>query len=317
VGFLLRKIAHLIVVMFAVSAITFAMVDFLPGDISYVIAGAEASKEDLEAIRSELVLDRNVVVRYISWLGRAARGDLGQSLMTYEPVSEALTASLPVTLELLFLAQFTALVLAIPLALLCARRAGGILDKLVTTIGFGFISIPSFVMAILLIFLFAVRLKWFPAASFTPLSQGLLANLKSIALPSLSIALVEWVILVRVLRSDLITTLAEDFILMARSKGLSELEVLLKHALRPSSLTLVTVVGLQVGHLISGSLIVETIFALPGIGRLLIHSIFSRDIFVVQGCILWITLGYVLINFMVDILYRLLDPRIRLGKSDG
>ena len=315
--FFVRKITHLMVVLFAVSAITFAMVDLLPGDISYVIAGAEASQEDLDAIRAELSLDKNVALRYVNWVGRALKGELGESLITYQPVIETLKSSLPVTLELLIFVQVTALLLAIPLALLCAHKAGGILDKLVTTVGFGFISIPSFVMAILLIFLFAVRLKWFPAASFIPISDGLFANLKSIALPGLSIALVEWVVLARVLRSDLITTLGEDFILMARSKGLSERQVLLKHALRPSSLTLVTVVGLQVGHLISGSLVVETIFALPGIGRLLIQSIYSRDIFVVQGCILWITLGYVMINFLVDILYRLLDPRIRLGRNDG
>ena len=260
--FFVRKITHLMVVLFAVSAITFAMVDLLPGDISYVIAGAEASQEDLDAIRAELSLDKNVALRYVNWVGRALKGELGESLLTYEPVIETLKSSLPVTLELLIFAQVTALLLAIPLALLCAHKAGGILDKLVTTVGFGFISIPSFVMAILLIFLFAVRLKWFPSASFIPISDGLFANLKSIALPGLSIALVEWVVLARVLRSDLITTLGEDFILMARSKGLSERQVLLKHALRPSSLTLVTVVGLQVGDLISGSLVVETIFAL-------------------------------------------------------
>jgi peptide/nickel transport system permease protein len=171
-------------------------------------------------------------------------------------------------------------------------------------------------MAILLIFIFAVGLKWLPAASFTPFSEGLAGNLKSLALPALSIALVEGVALARVLRSDLITTLGEDFILMARAKGLSERTVLLKHALRPSSLTMVTVVGLQVGHLINGSLIIETIFALPGLGRLLICSIYSRDIFVIQGCILWITFGYVLVNFLVDLVYMVVDPRLRQGRAN-
>ncbi|MFH0997351.1 MAG: ABC transporter permease [Pseudomonadota bacterium] len=314
--FLRRKLLHFVLTVLIVSAITFAMIDLLPGDAAIVFTGPEASVETVAAIRHEMGLDAPAIVRYFRWIGRAASGDLGLSMITREPVWDALVVRLPVTLELLLFAQLMALSLAIPAAMTCARKPGGAIDRILTTVGFASLSIPNFVMAILLVFFFVLRLGWLPATSFAPLSEGPAANVRSLLLPGLSIALVEWVILFRVLRSDLITTLGEDFILMARSKGLSSAKVLFRHALRPSSLNLLTVIGLQMGHLIGGALVVETIFALPGIGRLLVTAIYSRDIFMIQGCALWITLGYVSINLLVDVLYAVLDPRIRLERAN-
>ncbi len=314
--FLWRKLLYFFVIVLIVSAITFAMIDLLPGDAAHVFTGPEASPETLAAIRHEMGLNAPVIVRYFRWIGRAASGDLGLSMVTREPVWDALMVRLPVTLELLLFAQLMALSLAIPAAMICARKPGGAVDRVLTTVGFASISLPNFVMAILLVFFFVLRLGWLPATGFAPLSDGLPANVRSLLLPGLSIALVEWVILFRVLRSDLITTLGEDFILLARSKGLSSARVLFRHALRPSSLNLLTVIGLQMGHLIGGALVVETIFALPGIGRLLVTAIYSRDVFMIQGCVLWITLGYVSINLLVDVLYAVLDPRIRLESAD-
>ena len=178
-------------------------------------------------------------------------------------------------------------------------------------------SVPVFVLALLLIYLMALRFRLFPATGCVPLSEGLWANLRSFILPAFSIALVEWVPLMRVLRSDMISTLKEEYILMARSKGLPGWQVLLRHALRPSSFTLITILGIQVGHLIGGSLIIEIIFALPGIGRLMAGAIFGRDVVMLQGCILVITVGYVGVNFLVDLLYAVLDPRIRVEKAIG
>jgi peptide/nickel transport system permease protein len=312
-----RKLLHFFLTVLIVSVITFAMIDLLPGDAAIVLAGPEMSVETVAAIRHEMGLDAPVIVRYFRWASRAACGDLGLSMLTREPVWDALVARLPVTLELLLFAQLMALSLAIPAAILCARKPGGTIDRIVTTLSFASLSIPNFVMAILLVFFFVLRLKWLPATSFVPLADGLMANVRSLLLPALSIALVEWVILFRVLRSDLITTLGEDFILMARAKGLGSTQVLFRHALRPSSFNLLTVIGLQMGYLIGGALVVETIFALPGIGRLLVTAIYSRDIFMIQGCALWITLGYVSINLMVDVLYAVLDPRIRLERDNG
>jgi peptide/nickel transport system permease protein len=179
------------------------------------------------------------------------------------------------------------------------------------------LSIPNFVMAILLIFIFALRLEWLPATGYRPLSEGLIANLTAFALPSLSIALGEWVTLMRVLRSDMISTLQQDFILTAKAKGLGRTAILFKHALRPSCLNMLTILGIHVGHLVGGAFLIETIFALPGVGRLFVQSILGRDFMMVQGCVLFITTAYVLINFCVDILYSVLDPRIRREVSHG
>jgi peptide/nickel transport system permease protein len=306
-----KKALHLALVVFGVSAITFLMVDLLPGDVSYQIAGEAGTLEDVRAIREELGLDRNIAVRYAAWLADALRGDLGVSYLTREPVAEAILERLPVTLELMVVAQLIALAFSLPSGLYSGYRPRSGTDRFLGSVAFAVMSIPVFVMALVLIFLFAVKLRWFPATGYVPLSDGLLANLRSMLLPALSIALVEWVPLMRVLRSDLIATLREDFILMARSKGLPTRIILFRHALRPSMFTLITIFGIQIGHLIGGTVIVETIFALPGIGRLLIGAIFNRDFIMVQGCVLFITVAYVAVNFLVDISYVVLDPRLR------
>jgi peptide/nickel transport system permease protein len=186
-----------------------------------------------------------------------------------------------------------------------------VVDKTFTSIAFATMSVPVFVMAIVLIYLFALKLPWLPATGYVPLSDGLWPNIRSFLLPALSLAMVEWVALMRVLRSDMISTLKEDYILMARSKGLPAYHILIRHALRPSLFTLITILGMQIGNLIGGALIVETIFALPGIGRLMVGAIYGRDFLMVQGCILFITVAYVIVNSIVDICYFALDPRIR------
>lgn len=315
--FLWLKGIRLICVVLAVTAITFLLVNLLPGDVAYVIGGENATLQDIQTIRHELGLDRNVVKRYFIWLGNLVRGDFGKSYLTREPVLEAIVARLPVTIELLVISQFLALIFALPAGIASAYRNGTFLDRFFSATGFATLSIPSFVMALLTIYLFSIRLQWLPATGYTPLFDGPWANIKSFILPGLSIALIEWVVLMRVLRSDMITTLQQDFILMARAKGLPPWKVLLHHALRPSSFTLITVLGIQIGRYIGEAVIVETIFALPGIGRLLVNAIYDRDYMMVQGCILLVTVGYVTINSVVDILYTVLDPRIRREKSNA
>ncbi len=311
------KAPRLLAVLFAATALTFLMVNLLPGDVAYEIGGQEASLEDIEAIREELGLNKNIVLRYVLWLADVARGDFGESFRTHEPVLEAILSRLPVTIELMLFAQVIALMMAVPVGMLSAYKSRSIMDRLFGAGAFGMLSIPVFVMALLLIFIFALRLQWLPATGYTPLSEGIRDNVRSFILPGLSLALVEWVSLMRVLRSDMITTLQQDFILMARAKGLPTWSILIRHALRPSSLTLITILGMQIGGLIGGAVIVETIFALPGIGRLLVTSIFARDFLMVQGCILMVAVGYVIVNFCVDIAYSLLDPRIRMERTNG
>ena len=312
-----RKLLRLVFVVAAVTTLTFLLVALLPGDIAYLVVGPTATPAEVEAVRQQLGLDRPMLVRYGEWLAALAHGDLGVSLRTSEPVSEAILSRLPVTIELMLLAQVIAVALAVPLGVLCAYRQNRWIDRLVTFAGFAMISIPPFVMALVLIFTVALRLGWLPATGYVPLSEGLWDNLRTFALPALSIALIEWVTLMRLLRNDMIMTLQEDFIAMARAKGLPAWHILLRHALRPSSFSLITILGLQIGALIGGTLIIESIFALPGVGRLLLTGILSRDYVVVQGCILFIAVAYVLINFLVDLTYSFLDPRIRVGGRDG
>ncbi len=316
-AFIWKKILRLVLVVLAVTALTYLMVNLLPGDVADMIGGQGASPADIEAIRKDLGLDRNILVRFVSWLGDLILGELGKSYLTGESVLHLILARLPVTVELLVISQLFTLLLALPAGIFSAYRSGTFGDRLISIGGFATLSVPSFVMALMGIYLFAIQLHWLPATGYTSLEYGLWANIKSFILPALSIALIEWVVLMRVLRSDMISTLQQNYILMAKAKGLPPWKVLLHHALRPSSFTLVTILGIQIGRLLGGAVIIETIFALPGIGRLLVNAIYARDYMVVQGCILLITIGYVAINTIVDILYHYLDPRVRTEPSNG
>jgi peptide/nickel transport system permease protein len=306
-----KKLLRLIVVILAVTALTFLMINLLPGDAAVTNAGIGATLAEVEKIREDLGLNKNVFVRYSLWLADAAQGRLGHSIITDEPVLEAISHRLPVTIELMIISQILALMLAVPFGIVSAYKSGTSIDKTINTLAFSVMSVPTFVMALLLIFAFSLKLNWLPATGYISFSDGFWRNANSFLLPGFSIALVEWGYLMRILRSDMIATLQEDYILMAKSKGLPTFYILFKHALRPSCFTLITILGIQVGHLIGGAVIVENIFALPGIGSLFISSIFARDYPMVQGCILLIAIAYVLINFFVDILYSFLDPRIR------
>lgn len=312
-----KKLLHLLVVALAVTLLTFVMTDRLPADIAAEISGRGATAADLAEMRERLGLNRPVLIRYASWLGDICRGRLGNSLATEQPIAESLRSHLPVTLELLVLSQLFALLLALPAGIVTAWRAGSRLDRLTGTFAFGCASLPNYAMAMGLVLLFSLKLKLLPATGYTPVSAGLATNLKGFLLPALAIALVEWVILMRVLRSDLIATLKEDFILLARCKGIPAWRILLVHALRPSLFTFTTVLGMQAASLIGGAVVIETIFALPGIGRLLVNAIFAQDYPLIQGAVLLIALAYVLINFLVDLCYGLLDPRVRRGLTDG
>ncbi|TAJ83907.1 ABC transporter permease [Reyranella sp.] len=308
---LARQLLRLVAVLFCVTLVTFLIVNILPGDVTIVILGTLATPQDIAGLRADLGLDRPMLVRYFDWLGSALSGDLGRSYRNGEPVAQAIADRLPVSLELMVLAQLVALGIAIPVALLSVRKPGGWFDRISASAAFGFLAMPNFMLGIVLIYLFSVSFDLLPATGFSPLSDGLWDNLESMILPALTLGLIEWTVLMRVLRSDLLTTLKEDFILLARAKGLPPWRVLLQHALRPSSFTLITVLGLNIGGLIGGAVIVEQIFALPGVGRLLLGGIFNRDLILVQGTVSFIAAGFVIINFLVDMLYAVLDPRVR------
>lgn len=313
--FIGRRLVYLLPVLFAVTLLTFLIASLLPGDLAYTILGDQATPEKVEALRAQMGLDRPIWEQYLIWLGNAVQGNLGRSFRTGETVLAAVVDRLPVSLELMAMAVVLALLIAIPLAILCAVRSGSTLDRFVTGLAFGKLSLPPFMVAILLIYLFAVELGWLPATGWVPFAEDPVANLRSFVLPALTLAIAEWPVLMRVLRSDMIATLQEDYIAMAKAKGLRPARILLVHALKPSSLTLVTVAGINIGRLIGGALIVETIFALPGIGRLLIGAIYARDFIILQGVVLFVAVGFVVVNFIVDMLYAVLDPRIRHGRA--
>src|SRR5258705_6617112 len=314
-GFVTRRLLYLAPVLVAVSLLTFLIASLLPGELAYVIPGDQATPEKVEALRHDMGLDQPVWWRYISWLGNVLQGDFGRSFRTGQTVLQAVAERLPVSIELMLLAQLGAMAIGVPLAIICAARNGGPFDRFMTGTAFAMLSVPTFLSAILLIYFFAVELRWLPATGYVPFQEDPLGNLRFFVLPALTLAFAEWPGIMRVLRSDMIAILQEDYIALAKAKGLKPARILFVHALKPSSLTLVTITGINIGRLIGGAVIVETIFALPGIGRLLVGALYTRDLIILQGVVLLVAAGFVLMNFVVDMLYAVLDPRIRHGHA--
>jgi len=314
-SFIGRRLLYLVPVLLAVSLLTFLIASLLPGDLAYVILGDQATPETVEALRRDLGLDQPVWWRYLSWLGHVLQGDFGRSFRTSQTVLQVIGERLPVSIELMLLAEIIGLAIGVPIAIACAVKAGGAFDRFMTGTAFGMLSVPPFLSAILLIYLFAVELRWLPATGYIPFEEDPLGNLRCLVLPALTLAFAEWPGIMRVLRSDMIATLQEDYIAMAKAKGLKPARILFVHALKPSSLTLVTITGINIGRLIGGTLIVETIFALPGIGRLLVGALYNRDLIILQGVVLFVAAGFVIMNFIVDLFYAVLDPRIRHGHA--
>jgi peptide/nickel transport system permease protein len=313
---LVFKLFRLLLTLLAVAFLTFLLTSLLPGDPALAMLGPGGiSPRAVAAVHAELGLNHPLPVRFLLWLGHCLRGNLGFSYTSNMPVRAELAQYLPVTLELIALAMIISLLLAIPGGVFTAYRAGRPTDQISSGLTFVLLGIPSFVMALVLILVFAVRLHLFPASGWVPLTQNPAENLHYAFLPAFTLALSQVAIFMRLLRGDMITTLNEDFVSLARAKGVSTARLLFGHAFRPSSLSLVTVVGLQVGFLLGGTVIVENLFAAPGIGMLLVQAINARDLVTVQGITLFIAVAFVLVNFAVDLLYSVLDPRIRRGHS--
>jgi len=313
--FVAQRLLYLVPVLIAVSLLTFSISALLPGDLAMTILADQATPENLAALRRDMGLDQPIWQRYFIWLGHIVQGDFGRSFRTGQTVLQALAERLPVSIELMLLAQLGALSIGVPIAIVCAARSGGPFDRFMTGTAFALLSVPTFLSAILLIYLFAVELRWLPATGYVPFTEDPLGNLRFMVLPAMTLALAEWPGIMRILRSDMIATLQEDYISLAKAKGLTPARILFVHALKPSSLTLVTITGINIGRLIGGALIVETIFALPGIGRLLVGAILTRDLIILQGVVLLVAAGFVIVNFIVDMLYAVLDPRIRHGHA--
>lgn len=313
-GYLTERLLRLIPVFFLVTFTSFLMLDLLPGDlVDTLLSDGESAQKTPEmraVLEKELNLDKPVPIRYLYWLADLARGDWGRSFVTGQEVIDALMLRIPVSFQLMLMSQALALAIAVPLALYSALHAGSRVDRTVSTGAFAFLSIPQFVIASALVYFVSVKMGWLPSSGHRPFFEEPLENLRRFILPTVTIALAEAPILMRVLRTDMISTLQEDYILLAKAKGLTSRYILFRHALRPSSFTLVTVLGIQLGNLIAGSIIVETIFGLPGIGKLLIESVEQRDEIMVQGIVTFFAIVYIAVNLLVDLVYALLDPRV-------
>lgn len=310
--FVVARLILSVPVLFLVSAVVFGVMHAALGDPVSIMLGQETvDPETRQAMRAALGVDRPVYVQYVDWLTRIIRGDLGRSFTLPMGVAQAITERLPVTLELSALAMGVALATGLPLGIGAALRRGSPFDVAASGVAAVGISMPSFSLGILLIFFFALKLRWLPSAGFVGLSENPWQNLRHMALPTVSLAAWYLAVILRFTRGTMAEVLREPFILVARSKGLSETGVVLRHALRNCLVPLITVLGLNVPVLVAGSVITETIFALPGIGRLLADSILGRDVAVVQGIVIFITLLVVAANLMVGIGQAYADPRIR------
>ena len=319
------RLMSLVPVMLAVTFLSFIMLSLLPGDPAVNILGNAATPESIEQFREENRLDDPVVTRYFRWLGDAAKGDLGESPFLNEPVTEGLGRTLPISLQFMIYTQLFALALAIPLGIYTAYRAGQRADILLTPTAFGVLAIPNFVLALVLVFFLALGgfsllgrdwgIQVLPAIGYVPFGESVVDHFKHWVLPVLALGLGQAVVYMRLLRTDMIATLQEEYINVAKAKGMSTSRILLMHALRPSSFTLLTVAGVNLGALVGGSLILETIFNIPGVGTYLATAIFQRDWLVVQGVVVVLSVGFVFANFAVDVIYAVLDPRIRHARA--
>lgn len=306
-----RRVGRALLVIFLVTVASVLLLSFTPGSVATVILGENATPEAVAALNAELGLDQPVYRQYIDWVGGAVRGDLGTSPLTGLSVMDAISDRLLVTFQLAVMGLAIALVVSVILAVIAASAPGSPVDRGIAALSSAFLAIPAFVAGPVLIYFFALQLGWFPVSGWVHLGDDVIGSLRAAALPALAICLTEIAAFQRLLRSDLIGTLNEDYIAAARAKGMTRTYVLFRHALRPSSFSLITVAGINLGRLIGGTVVVETLFGLPGLGQLIASSIISRDVITVQGIVVFIAVVYVVINMLVDVSYGVLDPRVR------
>ncbi|MBL8337452.1 MAG: ABC transporter permease [Rhodoferax sp.] len=314
IGFILRRLAQLLPVLLIASTGIWAMIYAVPGDPVAVIVGENATPEQMQAVRERLGLDKPVLVQYFSWLGNALQGDLGLSIQNREPVRDLIAQRVPATIQLGIAATLVGLLLGIPVAVISALRPNSWIDRSLSGWSALALGVPTFWLGILLILLFAVYLHWLPAAStYVSFFESPWQAVLNLMLPALTLGIYVSGIFARFLRASLLGELKADYVRTARSKGLRERDVVGRHVMRNALLPFVTIVGLMMANFIGGTVVTESVFTYPGLGRLLIQAISTRDYPLIQGCILFILLVFVLINLLVDVLYAYIDPRIDYG----
>lgn len=309
--YLLRRAAIAIPVLLGVSVIAFALVRLVPGDTATVMLGMRYTAERAEALRATLGLDQPLPMQYLRWLGQVVTGDLGISGFTGQPVAEALRERLPVTLQLAGASVLLALLVALPLGILAAARRGKIADHFAGIAGLIGLSVPNFWLGTLLILFVSLRLGWVPSGGYVPLGDGPVEHLRHMALPVLALGAAVAAVLLRMVRSAMLDVLDQEYMRMARAKGCGPIRVLWKHGLRNALVPVITVLGMQLGYLIGGSVVIESVFGIPGLGLLALQAINHRDYALLQGVILFIGAAFILINLIVDVIYAIANPQIR------
>ena len=312
-GFLLRRLGQMLIALLGVSTLVFLLIHLVPGDPIRIALGTRFDQSVYDALMARSGLDRPLMEQYLSWLGNAVTGDLGVSFRSGRPVTEVVLERLPGTVTLATAALLIALSVALPFGIIAAVRRGSVLDSVTTTVSQVGISVPDFWAGILYILLFSLTLGWLPPSGYVPLSEDPAGWLQHLTLPALSVGLVSGSILFRFVRSAVLEALDQDYVRTARAKGVGGLRLITGHVLPNAAVPIVTVVGLQLGFLLGGVVVVETIFAWPGLGRLALIAVQARDLPVVQGAVLYIATMFLLISLIVDLLYAALDPRIRYG----
>jgi peptide/nickel transport system permease protein len=311
-----KRLAAAIPVMWGVSFLTFLVVNRLPTDAAQQLLGVNATQQQLEELRQKLNLDEPFLSRYFDWLGHAVTGDLGRSFASDQSVTSILSERLPVTFELIAYALIVSLLFTVPVALLAARKPNGIVDRITMATSMAGLSVANYVLALVLVYVFAVKLEWLPAIGYVNPADGIWPFIKSLTLPAVSIGFPLFCFYTRLLRADILEQMqGEDYVITAKAKGVGPWRVLARHALPNALFGLLTVVGLNIGTLIGVTVIIESIFSLPGIGGALVEAFNNRDILVVQGIVLVLALIVVLCNLLTDLLYTVLDPRIRYERA--
>ncbi len=311
IGYIGRRILMTLPVLAVVMVIVFLLAHLGPGDPAVIIAGDLATTEQIESIRTQLGLDQPLLTQFVGWLGRVLQGDLGTSIFSHRPVTELILQRVEPTFALAGLTMLFSVILAVPIGVLAAWRVGRWTDRVLMAVAVLGFSMPVFVLGYVMVYVFSAKLGWFPVQGYSPLEKGFLPFLRHLTLPAIAIGSTFLALISRVTRAAMLEVLNEDYVRTAYAKGLATRTVLLLHALKNAAVPIITVIGVGFGVLISGVVVTESVFAIPGIGRLTVDAIMRRDFPVIQGVVLVMSAMYVLINLLVDIAYTFVDPRIR------
>lgn len=311
-NYIIKRLVSVIPVLFIVSIVVFLIIHLTPGDPASVMLGDQASEEDLEVVREQLGLNQPIYIQYFSWITSVFRGDFGFSYFMNEPVLYSIYEHLQPTLSLSILAEIFAVILAIPFGIIAAKRKGSIVDQSLMGFSLFGISVPSFLLGLILILVFGVKFPLLPVAGFVPISEGLVEHIRYLILPAIALGTMQAALIARMTRASMIEIYELNFVKAIRAKGVKEVVLTLKHVFRNALIPIITVIGQTLGTLIAGAAVIETVFNIPGIGQLILNSVERRDYAVIQGSILFITCVYIFINLVIDLLYGLIDPRVRL-----